>query len=99
VQDLVTSRSVAFAPPDPHALWAAQTLCVMSGQSKHSLVEPLGGGGGVGGGLGGAGGGGGGDGGIAIGLTSDSVKLFKAAKEQCLSVWFRECSNDMHWNK
>ena len=27
------------------------------------------------------------------------VKLFKAAREQCLSVWFRECSNDMHWNK
>ncbi len=80
----------------------------MSGQSKHSLVEALGGGGGVdggggggggGAGLGGAGGGGGGDGGIAIGLTSNFVKLFKAAREQCLSVWFRECSNDMHWNK
>jgi len=96
---LVTSRSVAFAPHRTTCIVGCPDSYVISGQSKHSLVEPLGGGGGVGGGLGGAGGGGGGDGGIAIDLTSDSVKLFKAAREQCLSVWFRECSNDMHWNK
>jgi len=65
-----------------------QTLCVTSRWSCHLPVEAGGGVGvgGGGGGLGGAEGGGGGDGGIAIDLTSDSVKLFKAAREQCLSV-------------
>ena len=91
LQDLVTSRTTCIVGcPDSY---------VISGESRHSFVGLWGGGGGGGGGRGGAGGGGGGDGGIAVVLMSDSVKLFKAARKQCLSVWFREYSDDMRWNK
>lgn len=99
-----SNKSAAFALPRSKTACIVgfpNSLCHVRTQ-QHSLVEELGGVGGVGGGgagLGGAGGGRGRDGGIAIGLTSDSVKLFKAAREQCLSVCFRECSEVMHWNK